>query len=743
MLTAPIERPWQWQEDGYTVTSSTCWSGPGTHGGCGVLVYSKDDKLVKIEGDPECPFNQGRACAKTLSMRRFINHPQRLKYPLKRVGERGEDKWERISWDEAIDTIVDEFNRLKKDYGPESVFFVQGTGRDVMLGLARLAYSYGSPNSGGFAPANGQACYLPRILCSNICTGEVLNVADMSQLFPDRYDNPQWKRPGCIMVWGNNPTTNTCADIFFGHWITDCMKKGSELIVIDPRATWIASKAKHWLQIRPGTDSALALGFMNVIINEKLYDEEFVQNWTHGFDQLKTRVQEYPPERVAEITWIPKDKIMEAARMYATTKPACIQWGVAFDHNIECVDPIRAALNLMAVTGNVDVPGGNVLVKNIVEWMGWGEEEFGTEDLKKKKLWDTKNPLWGDLPIFQPDKWLESMFSGDPYSCKGGWIQGTNTIVGSFAGPRKAYEAFKKLEFVVVTDLFMTPTAAAFADIVLPAAMFPERDSIKTWGWDRMQAINKAVEPAGECKGDLDINLEIGKRLNPEAWPWNSVEEIYDDFLEPLGMTFKELREKGPVYPKFEYRKYEKGLLRPDGKPGFKTPTGKFELASTIFEQCGHDPLPNYEEPPESPVSTPELMKEYPLVLTTGARTQVRFHSEHRQYGTGLRELEPDPRVEIHPETAKGLGIRDGDWVWIESRHGKCRQKARLTPIIDPRVVNAQHSWWFPEKSMEEPSLGGVWESNINLLFPSDLRSKTGFGYPFKSWICKVYKEEK
>ena len=435
---------WRWEEDGCTVTRSTCWSGPGTHGGCGVLLYAKDDKLVKVEGDPECPFNEGRACAKTLSIRKMIDHPQRLKYPLKRVGERGENKWERISWDEALDTIVREFNRLKDNYGPESVFFVQGTGRDVMLGLTRLAYSFGSPNSGGFAPANGQACYLPRIFCSQISSGEVLNIADLSQFFPDRYDNPQWKQPECIMVWGNNPIANNCADMFFGHWITDAMKRGSELIVIDPRATWIASKAKHWLQIRPGTDSALALGFLNVIINENLYDEEFVQNWTHGFEPLKERVQAFSPERVAEITWIPEEKIIAAARMYATAKPASIQWGVAFDHNIDCLDPIRAALNLMAITGNLDVPGGNVLVKNIVDWMGWGARELGTEDVQKKRLWDMKNPLWAEMPVFQPDKWLESMFSNDPYSSKGAWIQSTNTIVGSFAGPRKAYDAFKR-----------------------------------------------------------------------------------------------------------------------------------------------------------------------------------------------------------------------------------------------------------------------------------------------------------
>ena len=147
--------------------------------------------------------------------------------------------------------------------------------------------------------------------------------------------------------------------------------------------------------------------------------------------------------------------------MYAKTKPASIQWGVAFDHNIECLDPIQGALNLMAITGNLDVPGGNVLVKNLVEWMGWGAKELGTEEIRQKRLWDVKTPLWAEMPILQADKWLESMFSDDPYSCKGAWIQSSNTIVGGFGGPRKAYEALKKLEFVVVVDLFITPTAAA------------------------------------------------------------------------------------------------------------------------------------------------------------------------------------------------------------------------------------------------------------------------------------------
>jgi anaerobic selenocysteine-containing dehydrogenase len=206
-------------------------------------------------------------------------------------------------------------------------------------------------------------------------------------------------------------------------------------------------------------------------------------------------------------------------------------------------------------------------------------------------------------------------------------------------------------------------------------------------------------------------------------------------------MTFEELRDKGFAYDTYEYRKYEKGRLRPDKKAGFNTPTGKVELYSTKFEEMGLDPLPYFEEPPESPVSTPEIAKEYPLVLTTGAKTIAFFHSEHRQIPS-LRRINPDPLTEIHPETAEKLGIKDGDWIYIENKHGRCRQRAKITDGIHPGVVHSQHGWWFPEKPGPEPSLFGVWESNINLLLPRGWTGKSGLGYPFKAQMCRVYKAE-
>ena len=732
-------RKWRWEEDGYTVTKSVCWSAPGTHGGCSVLLYSKDGRLVKVEGDVESPFNQGRLCAKTLGVRRLMEHPQRLKYPMKRTGARGENRWVRISWEEAIDTIVENFGRIKRDFGPESAIFMQGTGRDA-TGLRRLAYSFGSPNYMLCGPASGQACMMPRHAGSILSTGEILHVADMSQFFPERYDHPNCKVPKCIMVWGSNPTV-TCSDWFFGHWVTDCMKRGSEVIVIDPRYTWIASRAKKWLQIRPGTDSALALGMLRVIITENLYDHEFVVQWTHGFEGLKRRVEDYSLERVSDITGIPAEKIVEVARIYATSKPACVQWGVGLDMTTECLDSNRAIAAMIAVTGNMDVPGGNVFVRFLIDFHSWGDE-FVPNDVKQKKIGLKEYPLSYILPGIQPDAWIDAM-NQDPPPTRAGWIQGTNTFVGSFADPRRVYSIFKKIEFVVVLDLFNTPTVSAFADIVLPVTMFPERNGVKSFGWDRLQTINKAVEPPGECKSDMEINLLVGRRFNAEAWPWKNEQEIYDAMLRSWDMTFEELREKGPVYPNIAYRRYERGLLRRDKQPGFNTPTGKIELHSTLLEHFGYDPLPKYEEPSISPISTPELAKEYPLTLITGGRLPIFFSSEHRQVGGGMREIIPAPIIEIHPETAKTLDVSDGDWVWIENHHGKCRMKAKLTHTVKRDLVHAQHGWWFPEKSMEEPTLGGAWESNINLLLPSGLQGKTGFGYPFRANLCKVYKEVK
>ena len=664
------EKKWTWEEDGMTVVRSIARTGPGCQQGCGVLLYVKDGKLVKVEGDPEFPLTQGRLCPRCLALTEVVYHPDRLKHPLKRTGERGEGKWQRISWDEALDTTAERFNRIKKEYGAESVIFCQGTHRDIMPYHSKLTYSFGSPNKAAFGPLQGHACFEPRVRTMQVTTG-AFEVADYSQFFPDRYENPEWRRPECIVIWGNEPT-NSSPGGMLGYWVTDCMKMGSRLIVIDPRRTWAASRADIWLQIRPGTDSALALGMLNVIVNEDLYDKEFTEKWTHGFDELKKRVQDYPPEKVSEITWIPRDKIISAAKMYASSKPASVQWGVAIDQTKEAITTPHAILALWTLTGNMDVPGGNAIVtgpfsskkadngskgesgkpgkKSAGAGGMYQDYDLLPEEQKKKKIGAGMFPFCdrsGYIPVIGAAL-EEQLISGEPYPVKAAWIQTTNTFACGAAAAKKIYDGFRKLDFVAVADLFMTPTAMAFADIVLPASTYAERDGIGESGMTLTGTINKAIEPVGECRSDMEINLELGRRLNPEAWPWKDVREMFDVMLEPHGIGFEKLRDKIYLYDHFEYRKYEKGLLRPDEKPGFNTPTGRVELYSTIMEECDLDPLPYFEEPPESPVSTPEIAKESPLVWTTGAKTRAFFHSEHRQIPS-LRSMNPDPLTEIHP----------------------------------------------------------------------------------------------
>jgi anaerobic selenocysteine-containing dehydrogenase len=732
------KKPWRWEEDGLTVTRGSAWSGPGCHDGCGVLLYTdKNDKLVKVEGDPDNPYNQGRLCVRCLAVPHVTNHPDRLKYPMKRVGKRGENKWERITWDEAYDTIVREFTKVKENYGAESVIFCQGTGRDIAPYISRLAWSFDSPNWAGLG-LSGNACYLPRVAGCIATTGSFW-VADCSQASPQRYDDPNYQAPECMAIWGNNPVVSN-ADGFYGHWVVDLMKRGTKLIVIDPRLTWLASKADLWLQIRPGTDAALALGMLNVIINEDLYDHDFVDKWTYGIDQLKERVQEYPVDKVSKITWIPEEKIIAAARLFAQSKPATVQWGLALDMTKEALPASHAIVSLWSITGNIDIPGGMLPPPTLLFYGGgWGAELI-SEEQKAKRIGLDKYPLlqYGFL-LAHSDTLIEQMETGKPYPIKAAWIQTNNGLACMSADPKRMYDSLKKLDFVVGVDLFMTPTLVATADIILPAATYPERDGLRFGdGPQRGETINKVTQ-IGECKSDMQINLELGKRWNPAAYPWDNVQDMFSAMLkDPVGLTFQELREVAPVYPPQEYKRHEKGKMRFDGQIGFNTPTRRIELYSTFYEQIGLDPLPYYEEPTESPYSTPDLYEKYPLILTTGARPWGMFHSEHRQI-PHLRAIHPEPVLQIHPEAAQKHGVKDGEWVWVENAMGRAKRKIEITPIMDPRVVNTDHAWWYPEQEGAEPNLYSVWDLAINQLVPF-LPGKSGFGGNYKALLCRIYK---
>jgi anaerobic selenocysteine-containing dehydrogenase len=735
-----------------SIHRTTVWSaGPGCHGGCGVKLFVKDGKVVKVEGDENHPWNQGKTCPRVLALTQYMYHPDRVTTPLKRVGERGEGKWQKISWDEAYDIVVKRLTEIGEKYGRKSVIFCQGTGRDIGGPMSLMAYSYGSPNWGQIG-LSGQSCYTPRLAAMLATFGDYA-VVDAGQFFEKRFNDPQWKAPKCLIIWGHN-LPSSCPDGFFSQaWLMEIKKRGAKIIVIDPRVSWSASKADYHLRVRSGTDGALALGMLHIIINEGLYDKEFVEKWTYGFDELKKRVQEYTPEKVSEITWIPKEQIINAARLYAASKPATIQWGVPVDMNPQGDVVAQAISQLWCITGNLDVPGGNVIARSShgVTVYPMSTDQlvalYGEEFIKmvlKEKIGAAEYPMVRDYRHWvQPDLALKQMLTDKPYPIKAAWIQTTNILGGQAADTRGHYDALKRMEFVVVVDLFQNPTSMAAADLFLPAATFAEKDSARAW-WAPLSVTPKAVQ-VGECKNDWEISFELAKRFNPKVVPWKDVMDMFNSRLKPAGLTFEDMVARGtwampPEGPSRPYRRYEKGLLRVDKKAGFNTPTGKVELYSKRLEGWGLDPLPYFEEPPESPVRTPDLWKEYPLIMGTGRRSPVFFHAEHRMI-PWLRKLDPYPIVEIHPEVAKKLGIDDGEWVYVENKRGRIKRKAKVTPVVPTWMVMVPHGWWLPETDGREPNLFGLWDYNCNQLVPAGCQSKSGYGGgPYKTMLCRVTK---
>ncbi|MFC2044567.1 molybdopterin-dependent oxidoreductase [Chloroflexota bacterium] len=705
------------KDNGETIVKSSCRM---CHGVCGVLVHLKHDKVVKITGDRDCPTSLGYTCAKGRASPELLYHPDRLKYPMKRVGARGENRWQRISWDEALDTVASRLLKVKQEFGVESIASTQGTGRPYSLFFGRFMNYLGTPNRFG----GSHICYFPRLMSSAMTCG-TLPICD--------YYGFGGVYPKCIVSWGCNIAEFGASDGMCGYQLTLALKRpGTRSIVIDPRRTSVAAKADHWLQIRPGVDDALALGMLNVIIEEELYDKEFVSKWTVGFDDLRERVEEYTPEKVAEITWIAAEDIRAASRTYSTTKPACIQWGVSVDQNINNFQTSRTILCLSAITGNLDVPGGDVFwvppANVVVQNRRFNPSIAGPDispEMKAKKIGAGKYRIISQV---HPHEFYEAVLSEKPYPIKALFIMGSNKLV-AHAYSERMVQALNKIDFIVATELFMTPTTQ-LTDIVLPAASWLEQDDIADQHFIWCVLLRQKVATIGECRDDKQIVIDLAHRMGmEEAFPWRNVREYCDWVLKDSGVTFEEFKRVGIIKGEMRYRKYE--------KEGFDTPSGKVELRSSIVEKMGYDPLPYYVEPPESPYSTPELFKKYPLIMSTGARTEAYFHSEGRQIES-LRKLEPDPLLDINPDTAKSLGIVNGDWVWIESpRGGKIRQRARLTDGIHPGVVQAPHGWWFPEK---DPPDYGFKESNVNMLtgnLPYD--PHTG-SESWRSFLCKVYK---
>lgn len=711
--------------------------------GCGMEATVEDGKVVAVRGDREHPENRGSLCPKGQAVIDIVYSPDRLKYPLKRVGQRGGGEWERISWDEALGLIAEELQKVKHTFGPEAVCFHKGSGHDLCAGdvrpyLQRLANLFGTPNlSSPFYICNG-----PRTLNMFYTVGGV--------------PAPEVENTKCILLWGINPTDTALTRHIK---IQDALKQGAKLIVVDPRTTHFAQRADVHVRPRPGSDGALALGMLRVIVDDGLLDGDFVNEWTVGFEELEGLLGEYPLERVEEITWVPQDDIKKAAHLYAETKPACIFIGNALDQHTGTSQAIRAITTLMAVTGNLDTAGGNViyspgsLAKNSVALF----DKLPSEMDRKRLGGEFLLPRFEFTRLAHTPSVIKAILEETPYPVKAVLIMAANPALTA-PNSQEVIAALEKLDFLAVADIFMTKTAE-LADVVLPACTFLEQTYYATYEAGAylkptvpglLMLRPQVIPPLEESRPDWQIIVMLAEKLGyGDYFPWRDIEEAIDYELEPTGITVRDLREHPEgvqipapsfLYQKFGnkgafgrlmvrllsatmFRKYP-NMYHKYTRMGFMTPSNKVEILSERLRKMGYDALPVYREPTESPLGDLGLSKVFPLVLTTGAKLGCYVHSQMRTIPSLNRRM-PHNVAEIHPDTAAEFGVAEGDVIVLESPRARIQCEARLTEDIRPRVVQLFH---------------GFEEANANLLTDGASHDPITGSVPMRSSLCRIRK---
>lgn len=696
-------------QNGEEVIPTFCAMCGPTPNCCGIYAFTKNGRLERVAGMREFPNNKGALCSKAQASAQWLYSPDRLQYPLRRVGAKGEGKFERITWNEAIELIAAKLKEQKEQYGPESLAILAPAFRTYNAYLKRFLTAHGSPNYG-----HSGICAMQRFF------GFLYTVADRTV--------PDIEHSDLIIYWARQP-------IYSGpsmggpRSLLAARQRGAKIISIKPSAEPDVSLSDIWVPTRPGTDAALALGMLHVIVKEDLIDHDFVENWCHGYEELKEHVQKYPPEWAENITGVPAAQISEVARLYATTEKACIDIGNGVEHAPSSSDAIRAVAILIAITGHLDRPGSNIFTP-------FNPEVPQPKDITLRELFTPElgeKLVAPEFPLpFQPFAEgyssayypvLESILTEKPYPVRTVIAPGTQPTVSN-RGPKRVVEALKKLDFYVVLDVTRTADMA-YADIVLPTTTpYESNHPFEALG-PFVMARSKVVEPLGEYKSIYEFFLELGVKLGYGANFWDGdIIRSMDDQLEGYGITYEELS-KHPAGLNFGkpmppvYEKYEEVFNRPSFslERALFLPQGKVAIYNTLFEEAGYTPLPEWREPPESLTATPELTAEYPLLLSD-YHTSVNYTASWQRNVPLLRELQPDPILHIHPDAAAPRGIGNGDWVIVRGPHGHIKLRAELYPGIRPDTVMVLHGWWQGSKELgreDTPLLDGG--ANVNIMY--------------------------
>ena len=659
--------------------------------GCQIRMEAKDGVLQRIKSH-DSPALAKNICYKGTAAPHIHNHADRIRVPLRRVGERGEDKWEEISYEQAMDEIAEKLKGIVAEYGPESwATSTSGWNTQVTYGLdRRLMNLVGSPNwTSGVS----------------LCAG---NTAAVNRLTYGWFPFGDMGNTNCIVLLGHNPRKHSWTPIY--NMIESARKRGAKTIVIDPRVSEQAESATMHLQIKAGTDAALLLGWTKVIIDEGLYDKDFVRDWCIGFDELSERVAEYPLERVAEITGVPAEQIAEAARMYAQADGAVIPWTPITDQQIDSTSSIRLQSILRAITGNLDVVGGELFNGLRDDWVNESQlqmhDAISPEQRAKQAGYD-KHPaytyrtaemlkphmerVWGQGWVDQvmgchmanPSELFRMMANDDPYPVKAFFVLGNNALL-SYPNQHQILRGMMNQELIVTHEIFMTPTAM-LSDYIIPGDVFSERNHISdSWAWNTRLTRNDAVADAPEeASSTFQFWTDLAHRMgHGEHFPWKTVEALHDHRLAPSGRTFQEFQKSVIMdVPVPQFRKYRKA--------GFATPSGKVELSSSILKDLGFDPLP-YHRPAPAPSA------EYPYLVFSGVREDPFFQTGQRNIGV-LRRRQPAPEFFIHPEDAGREGLVDGEWARLQTEYGHVHAKIKLQPGMRRGHLRVPHGWWYPE----------------------------------------------
>jgi anaerobic selenocysteine-containing dehydrogenase len=683
---------------------------------CSLIAHVQDGHVVKVTPDTAsgilseiCPDAKG-----PVTIPATYNHPDRLKYPLRRIGAKGEGKWERLSWDEALGAVAEKMTAYRERFGPESVAMVLGEPKGLEFAFGqRLATTFGTPN-----------VVTPGCYCG-VQTGAA-NLYTFGSMMVNADDVTD--KTGAVMIWGNNP--RHIGGTFNGMLPTELdrrLARGCKLIVVDPGKIDYAARADLWIKPKPGLDGVLALGMIKVIIEEGLYDKDFVTRWTVGFDRLKSHVSTFTLGDVARESWVDETQIAEAARMFAMNRPSILGSGNALEGTVAALQTCRAISILNGLTGSVGVPGG-LVIKDQNQFYRPGRFYFPKGFPRQKENSIARDFILAVGSAYVPTQTLvNTILSEKPYPIKAALFFVTNPL-STYPDAQATYEALMSLDFMVVADIFHTPTTQV-ADIVLPAALPGEHATIAYWpAWvGHVKCDPKFIDPPGEAWADMKIINELGKKLGLGEYFWDDVDEVLDFMLAPAGITYKRFMTQRIIYPKKYY-------LRGNEDRFFQTPSGKMEIYSERMEQLGISPLPYLEEMMRAKQVASES-EAYPLIFTN--RKETGFMLSGYRGDSKMRKRYPEAVVEIHPETARRAGLSEGDMVNIESRKGRITQKVRFNRDLDPRVIMPAFGWWYPEA---KENLYEWRKSNINVLVDGYPEERSTGAVQLRGIPCKIYK---